>query len=391
MPFGGRPRVDPAGAVRLSPVRVVIAPDSFGGTLGATAAAEAIADGWRRGAPDDDLALLPVADGGTGFVEVLHTALGGALHEETVTGPFGDPVPATWLRVGDTAYVESAAACGLHLVPKEQRTPDVAGRVTTRGGGELVTAARDDGVAEVVVGLGGSATTDGGAGLLAALGAVPVDADGTPLPPGGAALARCARLDGAVDLRDVHLVAAADVDNPLLGRYGAAAVFGPQKGADDAAVAALDAALAGFADVLAAALGVDVRDEPGAGAAGGLGAALLALGARRVSGADLVRELTGLDAAIDGAGLAVTGEGSFDWQSLRGKLVTAVARSAAARGVPCVVLAGQVSVGRREAAAAGVDAAYGVADDAGGVEKSLADPAGTLAALAEKVARRWSR
>src|SRR6476661_2027736 len=162
-------------------MRVVIAPDSFGGTLGATAAAEAIAAGWRRAAPDDDLALLPVADGGTGFVDVLHTALGGTLHEETVTGPFGDPVPAPWLRVGDTAYVESAAACGLHLMPKEQRTPDTAGRVTTRGVGELVAAARDDGVAEVVVGLGGSATTDGGSGLLAALGAVAVDADGAAL------------------------------------------------------------------------------------------------------------------------------------------------------------------------------------------------------------------
>ncbi len=372
-------------------MRVVIAPDSFGGTLGATAAAEAIAAGWRRTAPHDDLALLPVADGGTGFVEVLHTALGGTLRERAVTGPFGDPVAAAWLQVGDTAYVESAAACGLHLVPRQRRTPDTAGRVTTRGVGELVVAARDGGAREIVVGLGGSATTDGGAGLLAALGAVPVDDHGAPLPPGGAALARCARLDGVPDLGGVRVVAAADVDNPLLGAHGAAAVFGPQKGADAATVTALDAALRTFADVLAAATGTDVRDEPGAGAAGGLGAALLALGARRVSGADLVRELTGLDAALDGAGLAVTGEGSFDWQSLRGRLVTAVARSAAARGVPCLVLAGQVSVGRREAAAAGVDAAYAVADGAGGVDRSLADPAGTLAALAEKVARRWSR
>ncbi len=254
-------------------MRVVVAPDSFGGTLGATAAAEAIAAGWRRAAPGDDLALLPLADGGgPGFVEVLHTALGGTRHERAVTGPFGDPVRAAWLLVGATAYVESAAACGLHLVPRERRTPDAAGRVPTRGVGELVAAARDDGAREIVVGLGGSPTTDG----------------------------------------------------------------------------------------------VDVRDEPGAGAAGGLAGALLALGARRVSGADLVGELTGLDAALDGAGLAVTGEGSFDWRSLRGTPVTAVARSAAARGVPCLVLAGQVLVGRRGAAAAGVDAAYAVADGAGG-------------------------
>lgn len=372
-------------------VRVVVAPDSFGGTLSATAAAEAIARGWRDTAPGDDLRLVPVADGGTGFVEVLHTALEGTVHECTVTGPFGDPVPATWLQVGATAYVESAAACGLHHVPRSRRTPDVARRVTTRGVGELVAAARAAGAGEVVIGLGGSATTDCGAGMLAALGAVPVDADGAPLPDGGAALARCARLDGTPDLGGVRLVAAADVDNPLLGPHGAAAVFGPQKGADDAAVAELDAALARFADVLAEATGRDVRDEPASGAAGGLGAALLALGAERVSGAGLVRELVGLDVELDRAGLVLTGEGSFDWQSLRGKLVTTVSRAAADRGVPCVVLAGQVSVGRREAAAAGVDAAYSVAEDAGGVEASMADPAGTLAALAGRVAARWSR
>ncbi|MGE0296650.1 glycerate kinase family protein [Pseudonocardia sp.] len=372
-------------------MRVLVAPDSFGGTLSATAAAEAIAEGWRRAAPGDELRLVPVADGGTGFVEVLHTALGGELRVTRVTGPFGDPVDAPWLLAGTSAYVESAAACGLHHVPRAQRTPDVARRVTTRGVGELVRAARDAGATEVVVGLGGSATTDGGAGMLAALGAVPVGGDGAPLPDGGAVLARCARLEGGPDVTGIRLVAAADVDNPLLGPHGAAAVFGPQKGADDAAVAELDAALSRFADVLAAATGTDLRDAAGAGAAGGLGLALLALGARRVSGAGLVRELVGLDTELDAAGLVVSGEGSFDWQSLRGKLVTTVSRAAAERGLPCVVLAGQVTVGRREAAAAGVDSAYSVSEDAGGVEASMADPAGTLAALAERVAARWSR
>ncbi|HXV92811.1 MAG TPA: glycerate kinase [Pseudonocardia sp.] len=371
-------------------MRVVIAPDSFGGTLSATAAAAAIAEGWRRAAPGDELRALPLADGGTGFVDVLHTALGGTRHETEVTGPLGEPVTATWLRAGDTAYVESASACGLHHVPPARRVPDVARRATTRGVGELVAAAVAAGAREVVVGLGGSATTDGGAGLLAALGAVAVDEAGEPLPDGGAPLARCARLEGAPRLGGVALVAAADVDNPLLGPHGAAAVFGPQKGADGTCVAELDAALSRFADVLAAAFGTDVRDEPAAGAAGGLGAALLALGARRVPGAGLVRELVGLDTGLDRAGLAVTGEGSFDWQSLRGKLVTAVARAAADRGIPCLVLAGQVSVGRREAAAAGVDSAYAVAEHAGGVAAAMADPAGTLAALAERVAARWS-
>ncbi|MFC4950873.1 glycerate kinase [Pseudonocardia sp. GCM10023141] len=371
-------------------MRVVVAPDSFGGTLTATAAAEAIATGWRRAAPSDELRLLPLADGGTGFVDVLHAGVGGTWHELEVTGPFGAPVPARWLRIGDTAYLESAAACGLHLVPREQRVPATARAVTSRGVGELVAAARADGVSTVVIGLGGSATTDGGAGMLAALGAGPVDASGVPVPAGGSALSAATRLDGLPQLDGIELVAAVDVDNPLLGQHGAAAVFGPQKGADPAAVADLDAGLARFAEVLATAFGRDVRDEPGAGAAGGIGAALLACGARQVSGAGLVRDLVGLDAELDAAGLAVTGEGSFDWQSLRGKLITAVARSASERGVPCVVLAGQVSVGRREAAAAGVDSAYSVSDDAGGVAASMADPAGTLAALAERVAARWS-
>lgn len=313
-------------------MRAVVAPDSFGGTLDARSAAAAIADGWRRIAPADALTLLPLADGGTGFVDVLHAALGGTWNALDVAGPLGVAVPARWLRIGDTAYVESAAACGLQLVP--QRTPDTARRATTRGVGELIADARDAGVREVVVGLGGSATTDGGAGMLAALGSRPVDTAGVPIPDGSPA--RVARFDRRPDLGGVSLVAAADVDNPLLGRHGAAAVFGPQKGADPATIVELDAAL-------------------------------------------------------DAADLVVTGEGSFDWQSLRGKLVTAVARAAADRGVPCVVLAGQVSVGRREAAAVGVDAAYSVSDDVGGVEASPADPAGTLAALAGRVATRWSR
>jgi len=370
-------------------VRVVVAPDSFGGTLTATAAAAAVAQGWRRAAPGDELVLLPLADGGPGFVDVLHTALGGEWHELAVTGPLGTPVVARWLGVGETAYVECAAACGLHLVPPERRDPATARTVTSRGVGELVADARLRGATEIVVGLGGSATTDGGAGMLAALGAVAVDGNGTPVPPGSPA--RADRLAGLPALDGVRLVLAADVDNPLLGRHGAAAVFAPQKGADPTAVGELDAALARFADVLATAFGRDVRDDAGAGAAGGLGAALLACGAQRVSGAGLVRSLVGLDAELDRAGLAVTGEGSFDWQSLRGKLVTAVAAAAAERGVPCVVLAGQVSVGRREAASVGVEAAYAVADGAGGLEASLADPAGTLSALAERVASRWSR
>ncbi|GAA3459041.1 glycerate kinase [Saccharothrix longispora] len=333
-------------------MRVVIAPDCFGGTLTAREVARAVADGWLRAAPGDHLDRRPLADGGPGFVDVLHAALGGDLRVTTVTGPLGTPVEATWLEHDGTAYVESAQACGLHLVPADRRA-DSAETATTRGVGELLNAARDARV--IVVGLGGSGTTDGGAGLREAV--LPVTA---------------------------RLVAAADVENPLLGPHGAARTFGPQKGASPEAVERLEARLAGM-DELAA-----VRDLPGAGAAGGLGAALMALGATVESGAGLVRNLTGLDAALDRADLVVTGEGSFDWQSLRGKLVTAVARGAADRGVPCVVLAGQVSVGRREASAAGVAESYAVADHAGSVEASLANPAGTLADLAGHVARQWS-
>lgn len=372
-----------------------MAPDSFGTTLSASQAAEAIKAGWLRAAPGDEVIVRPLADGGPGFVEVLHDALGGRLHLLTVSGPLGDPVPARWLEHGGTGYVEAAAACGLHLVSGDARRPGgrpfagSAGEATSRGVGELLAAVRDAGLHRAVVGLGGSASTDGGAGLLAALGAVPVDASGVALPDGGAALVRCAGLAGRPRLDAIELVAATDVDNPLLGPQGAARVFGPQKGAGRDTVAGLDAALGVFAEVLAGALGRDVRDEPGAGAAGGLGAALLALGASRQSGAALVRRLAGLDAALTGAGLAVTGEGSFDWQSLRGKLVTMVAAAAAERGVPCLVIAGQVSVGRREAAAAGVEQAYAVADHAGSVTACFADPAGTLAALAESVAGQW--
>ncbi|MEU4764541.1 glycerate kinase [Actinosynnema sp. NPDC023794] len=335
-------------------MRVVIAPDCFGGTLTAREVAEAVAEGWRRTAPDDELHLRPLADGGPGFVDVLHAALGGTLRTTTVTGPLGAPVEARWLEHDGTAYVESAQACGLHLVPVDERAR-AAETATTRGVGELVNAAGDALVHTIVVGLGGSGTTDGGAGLRETVRAV-----------------------------TARLVAAADVENPLLGPHGAARTFGPQKGASPEAVARLEARLAAM-DELA-----EVRDRPGAGAAGGLGAALVALGAEVASGAGMVRELTRLDEALDHADLAVTGEGSFDWQSLRGKLVTAVAGGAAERGVPCVVLAGQVTVGRREAAAAGVQESYAVAEHAGSVERSLADPHGTLADLAARVARQWS-
>ncbi|GAA4006524.1 glycerate kinase [Allokutzneria multivorans] len=366
-------------------MRILVAPDCFGGTLSARAAAEAISLGWKRSAPGDELVLRPLADGGPGFVEVLRTALGGTVHRVGVTGPLGARVEAEWLEHDGTAYVECAQACGLHLVPAADRD---ASRATTRGVGELVNDALAKNVHTVVIGLGGSASTDGGAGLFAALGFAPLGEDGAELPAGGGPLNGCARLKATPEF-PARLVIASDVENVLLGRHGAANTFGPQKGAGAAEVEALESALSRWADVLAEATGKDVRDTAGAGAAGGLGAGLLALGAEVVSGAGLVRQLTGLDSALDSAQLAITGEGSFDWQSLRGKLITAVAAGAAERGLPCLVLAGQVSVGRRESAAVGIEDSYAVAEHAGSVAASLADPAGTLADLAAHVAGQW--
>lgn len=371
-------------------MRVVLAPDGFGGTLTAVQAAAAMSEGWRRSAPDDEIVAVPLSDGGPGLLEVLSaTRPGSVLRTGFVEDPLGRPVEAAYLQDGSAAWVESAQACGLHLLTESERNPLVT---STFGVGQLVRAALDDGARRVLVGLGGSATNDGGAGMLSALGAVPFDAEGIALPPGGAALARADHLDGSADprLRDVELVAATDVDAPLLGLRGASAVFGPQKGASRPDVLALDAALQRWADLLEPHTGRSVRELPGAGAAGGLGAALLALGAHRVAGLSLVAEAVGLAAQIGAADLVVTGEGRFDATSLRGKVAGGVAAVAAAHAVPCLVLAGQAATGRREAAAAGIDAVYAMADDVG-TDAALARPSHELAALAARVARQWSR
>jgi len=345
--------------------------------------------------PGTELVHRPMSDGGPGFLDVLASAEpprgGSRLLPVEVPDPLGRPAAgAVWLT-GRTAYVESAQATGLHLLSEAERDPRVTG---SAGVGVLLRAATTAGARRVVVGLGGSATNDGGAGMLAALGAVPVNADGRPLPPGGAALARVDRLERPPRLGEVDLIAATDVDNPLLGLHGASAVYGPQKGATRADVLVLDAALTRWAEILVRDVPgapADLPTLPGAGAAGGLGAALLALGARRQSGVGLVRGLVGLDTALEQADLVVTGEGAFDFSSLRGKVVAGVAAAALERGLPCLVLAGQVSVGQREMRAAGVEAAYALAEVAGSVEAAKAEPARHLAELAARVARAWSR
>ncbi len=378
-------------------MRVLLCPDKFAGTLSAPDVAAAVADGWREVADGDELVVRPLADGGPGFLDVLADAVDARRVTVPTVDPLGRPVTGEILvTAGGTAYVESAQACGLHLLTPTERDPKAT---TSYGLGLLVTAAVEHGAREVVIGLGGSATNDAGAGLLTALGVTPLDEAGAALPYGGAALAAVAALDGAPWLRDARLVAATDVDNPLLGLHGASNVFGPQKGADRADVLLLDAALERFAAVLERDLPgcpPGLGALPGGGAAGGLGAAILALGGRCESGIGLVTRAIGLDTALDAADLVITGEGSFDHQSLRGKVVAGVAGAARDRGVPCVVLAGRVSTGRREAAAAGVTEAYSLVEhfggeERGGVEAAMGRPAEGLRALAARLARQWSR
>lgn len=361
-------------------MRVLVAPDKFAGTLTAVEAAEAIATGWRRHAPDDVLDLAPMSDGGPGFVDVLHAAHGGHLLAATVAGPLGEEVPAAVLLHDGTAYVESAQACGLHLTGGRG-----ARAATTRGVGELLLRARDAGARRIVVGLGGSGTNDGGAGLLAALGATgdrPLDAG----PDGLAGLGSVDLAPARAALAGIELVAASDVDSPLTGLFGATKTFGPQKGLAEDELPAIDGVLERWAELTDRRLSL----EKGAGAAGGLGHAVLLLGGRREPGIELVAAAVDLAARARAADLVVTGEGAFDFSSRAGKVPYGVAATAEQALRPCIALAGRVLVGAREMRALGVESAYATVDLVG-EERSLADPAGSLAELAARVARTWSR
>jgi glycerate kinase len=384
-------------------MRVLIAPDCFTGTLSAGEAAEAIADGWRRGAPADHLTVVPLSDGGPGFLDVLSRALGGATVAVEVADPVGRTVTAAILMVDvagtRTAYIESAQACGLHLLAEGERNPMLT---STFGVGQLLQAAIAHGATRVVLGLGGSGTNDGGAGLLAAVGA----GDSVALAGGGARLRDLADdgLQGLVAVRErlhgIEIVLATDVDSPLLGFHGASAVFAPQKGATPEMAQELESAMGRFADVVARAApagrdlltggAMRLEREPGAGAAGGLGYGLLVLGGRRVSGVQAVLDAVGFRSLVASSDLIVTGEGTFDWQSLAGKVVSGVAQAALASAKPVVVIAGQVLVGRRETMALGISGTYAVAEDPGQIEAALAEPRGTLSARTTRVAMTWS-
>ncbi|WP_152728513.1 glycerate kinase [Goekera deserti] len=362
-------------------MRIVIAPDKFKGSLDADGVAGAIAAGIASVLPDAELLLRPIADGGDGTVAAAVRA-GHRPQVVATTGPDGAPVQATIAVDGATAVVELATAAGLAQAPPAPLT------ATTYGVGRLLVAAVDAGARRIVLGIGGSASTDGGAGMLQALGVRLLDDTGAELPHGGAALARLDRVDvGGLDARfaGVELVVASDVDNPLTGPHGAAHVFAPQKGADPDQVRQLDAALVRYAAVLRRDLGVDVAGRPGAGGAGGTAAGAMAvLGASVVSGADLVCELVGLADALAGASLAVTGEGALDAQTLHGKGPAGVAARARDAGVPCLGLAGVLRLDPAQLASAGFTAAHALAEVEPDVAVCLAEPARLLTRLAAR-------
>lgn len=365
---------------------VLIASDKFKGSLTAAQVADAVARGVRRIRPDARVVSVPVADGGDGTVAA---ALAAGFHHIPVvaTGPTGEAVHTGYARNGDLAVVEMADVAGLIRLPRDELAPMSA---SSRGAGEVMAAAISAGCTTIVLGVGGSASTDGGAGLLAGLGAQLLDADGAPVPDGGAALSRIARLE-LTGLRQrmagVSVILASDVDNPLTGAKGAAAVYGPQKGATLEQVRELDEALSHFADVVAAATGADLRDHSGAGAAGGTGfAALAVLGAQMRPGVELVLELVGFGDHLAGADLVVTGEGSLDEQTLHGKAPAGIAAAAAAAGIPVVAVCGRNALDAGTLRAAGIVAAYALTDLEPDVSRCIADPVPLLVRIGELIA-----
>ncbi|WP_051442292.1 glycerate kinase [Arthrobacter sp. H14] len=369
-------------------MRVVIAPDKFKGSLSAPQVADCLETGLLAAYPAITVDKAPMADGGEGTLDAA-VAAGFTLHKVTVAGPTGQPLQAPVAVRGREAVVEMAVASGLSVLPGGiLRARDA----TSLGTGQLIRFCLDAGCNRIVLGVGGSASTDGGAGLLTGLGAIMLDADGRELPPGGAALTSLARIDlSGLDRRlaDVEVTLAADVDNPLLGANGAAAVFGPQKGATADDVAGLDAALAQFARVLARGTGplaVELLSAPGAGAAGGVGyAAMAVLNAQRRAGIDVVLGLTGLAAKLQGADMVITGEGSLDEQSLGGKTPLGVAKAAAAAGVPVMAVCGRTPLSPAQLEVAGFVRTFALTDMQPDVQKCMTEAAGLLEQVGREI------
>jgi glycerate kinase len=365
---------------------VIVASDKFKGTLSSDEVAAAVSAGVRRVRPDVVVGSVPVADGGEGTLAAA-IAAGFELVPLTATGPTGEPVRSGFARRGEIAVVELADVSGLIRLPGAEPAPMTA---TSRGAGELVAAALDSGCTRVILGIGGSACTDGGAGLVRALGARLLDRNGEDLAEGGAALAAAASLDVTAlqaRLAGVEVVIACDVDNPLTGPSGAAATYGAQKGADAAQIDELDTALGHWADIVTRETGRDLRDAPGAGAAGGVGfAARALLGAELRPGIDLVLDLAGFHQQLSGVDLVITGEGALDEQTLHGKAVVGVAAAAGAAGIPVVAVCGTNRLEPARLRQAGIVAAYALTDLEPDVRRCIADPTPLLSRLGERIA-----
>jgi glycerate kinase len=370
-------------------MKIVIAPDSYKESLTAMAVANAIEAGFREIFPDADYVKLPVADGGEGTVQAMIDASGGRLVTLQVSGPLGEPVSAFYGLMGDgeTAVIEMAAASGLELVPPALRDPL---RTSSYGTGELIRDALQAGARRFVLGIGGSATNDGGAGMLQALGGRLLNAAGQDLRPGGGALAMLAKIDlSGLDprVKDCVFDVACDVSNPLVGPQGASHIFGPQKGATPAVVEQLDANLRLYADVIARDLGEHVADVPGAGAGGGIGAGMMVfLGGRLRPGSEIVTAAVGLDAALADADLVVTGEGRIDSQTIHGKTPIGVARVALRHGVPVVAIAGSLAPGAAVVHEHGIDAVFGSVSRPCTVEEAMAGAAVNVRCAARNIA-----
>jgi glycerate kinase len=370
-------------------MRIVIAPDKFKGSLSATQVAAAIAAGLRASCPTAELVTVPVADGGDGTVDAA-VAAGFERMPVTVAGPTGEPVHTSYARRGETAVVELACACGLMLLPGGRREPLTA---SSFGAGQVLAVALEAGARRIIFGVGGSASTDGGAGLLQALGARVLGSRGEPLGRGlgGGAL----RDVSSLDLRGLHpalrscsVILATDVANPLTGPGGAAEVYGPQKGASPAQVNELASGLRRWAAVVAEAVGADWSQAPGTGAAGGVGfAALAVLGAEPLPGIGLVLDLADFDSALAGAALVITGEGSLDEQSLSGKAPVGVARAAARHGIPVVAVVGRSTLTGAQLAAAGISAVYPLSDLEPDPARSNTEASALLERLGREIAR----
>ncbi|MEI8672629.1 glycerate kinase [Vibrio sp. SA48] len=370
-------------------MKIVIAPDSYKESLTAMDVAIAIEKGFKQVLPNAHYVKLPMADGGEGTVQSMVDATGGSIIEHTVTGPLDQPVCSFFglLGEGKTAVIEMAAASGLHLVTPKQRNPLVT---TTFGTGELIKAALDQGVDHIIVGIGGSATNDGGIGMVQALGIKLLDTQGEALGYGGGELAKLATIDcSQLDprLAQVRLEVACDVDNPLCGEKGASAIFGPQKGATPEMVATLDENLAHYAAIIKQQLGADVRDMAGAGAAGGMGAALLGLlNAELRPGIEIVMDAVNLDEIVADADLVITGEGRIDSQTIHGKTPIGVARTAKKYGLPVIGIAGCLSADCAVVHEHGLDAVFAVVNRSVDLPTALAEAAENVELTARNIA-----